>query len=429
MLEPFKKLTKKTKLLQSLITVFLTALIAAIGYHLIGSSRAQTPYINGYAANGTVTGNASLISGGSSTGGQAVQFGTASSSSMFPLKVAGNLLETATGNRFVVKGVAQTLYNQSADQMISAEYAQDYSYWHAFMVSQGVNLLRLSTNADDYIDSTYVPQSTYMTDITNIEQNASKDGLAFEICNMDSTYDGTSLPTDYTNWHPYWLALKTLINSNPNIIIEPFNEPNGLSETQWLSTMEGELAFWRGTGADQMDYKGVIVVDTDEWSHDFYASDNQTLVNYSDTLATPNNLIFSIHQYATDYSDSASGFTATDQQSFQNNYTQYDTTFPMFVDEYGNDNGSDINTSSTPNSSYYNYLSQISQFFASKVPGGFNGASAWQFAWGDWNQMTDDTYQDSQPPQTSYDPTNPQWDNFWGIIYEDYYVDNVSSYL
>jgi hypothetical protein len=65
--------------LQISTAILVIVVIAAVGAHLLVSSHAQSPYSAAYAANGTLGGVASLISGGSNVNDQAVQFGSAGS--------------------------------------------------------------------------------------------------------------------------------------------------------------------------------------------------------------------------------------------------------------------------------------------------------------------------------------------------------------
>jgi hypothetical protein len=60
---------------RNLVTaVFIIAVIAGIGYHILVSSHAESPYGNIYAANGTLKSPAVLVPGGSNSSGDAVKF-------------------------------------------------------------------------------------------------------------------------------------------------------------------------------------------------------------------------------------------------------------------------------------------------------------------------------------------------------------------
>jgi hypothetical protein len=72
-----KKTLKRSKA-QVLIAIVVVCGIAAIGIYLFTISHAQSPYVSTYAANGKLGGTATLVSGGSNSNKQAVQFGTPS---------------------------------------------------------------------------------------------------------------------------------------------------------------------------------------------------------------------------------------------------------------------------------------------------------------------------------------------------------------
>jgi hypothetical protein len=61
---------------QSVIAAVVIALVVLVGAMLLVGSHAQSPTVSGYATSGTTTGTTSLISGGSSPGGNALQFGS-----------------------------------------------------------------------------------------------------------------------------------------------------------------------------------------------------------------------------------------------------------------------------------------------------------------------------------------------------------------
>jgi phosphatidylinositol-3-phosphatase len=72
-----KKPLKRSHL-QALIALVVVGGITAIGVHLITASHAASPYTSAYAADGIRSGTTTLVSGGSNSNGQAVQFGTVS---------------------------------------------------------------------------------------------------------------------------------------------------------------------------------------------------------------------------------------------------------------------------------------------------------------------------------------------------------------
>lgn len=78
MVKHIAKRVKSPKGFQKLSAVLVIVAIAIVGTLLFVTSHAATPYVNGYAANGTRSGIATLVTGGSSSSNQAVQFGSGS---------------------------------------------------------------------------------------------------------------------------------------------------------------------------------------------------------------------------------------------------------------------------------------------------------------------------------------------------------------
>jgi hypothetical protein len=441
---------------QKIAGALIIIIIVIIGVRLLTSSHAESPYASVEAESGTLGGGSTLINDPNASGGKAVQFNTASSAvPTYPLKVVGNTLEGANGTRFVVKGAAQYFYayddSGSPDTGMAttdaAYYANDNT-WHQYMVSQGLNLIRIGLGAYEWDNQTYMPEATYETELGNVVTSASNAGLAVELGNWDSMGDGAGAPSDYTLWHPFWLAQKSIINAHPNIVIEPFNEPNNMTDAQWLSMWEGELSFWRGTASGDMGYTGVIVVDTNNYSAELNPTYIQDLITYSNTLSTKDNLLFSIHFYATAFPTASAGFstgiysgTTTNEQEFDSIYTQYEGTYPEVIDETGNRNGNqgngngDYNDASSATSpepypedpnNFFLYLSQFSQAMATDVAQhGLNGEDGFAFSWAQDDDCMINYCVGSSP---TGNPATPSWNSNWGQIFEDYYIDNVTSY-
>jgi lysophospholipase L1-like esterase len=82
------KLVKSSKPKIISAVIIITG-VAAFGIYWISSSHAQSPYTAAYAANGSLSGSAKLIAGGSNASGQAVQFG--GSSSLAPMQLLNRL--------------------------------------------------------------------------------------------------------------------------------------------------------------------------------------------------------------------------------------------------------------------------------------------------------------------------------------------------
>ena len=355
----------------------------------------------------------------------------AASASIWPLTVTGSTLDTASGSRFIVKGVTQYwyAYNDSGSRdpamsATSAAYYANRSTWDSFMAGQGLDLVRIGLGAWEYDDQTYLRRSSYVSELQSLISTAADNGLTVELGNWDSMGDGARITHDYSAWHSFWLALKPVIETNRNVIVEPFNEPNGISESKWLSVWEKELNFWR----HQMKYPGVIVVDTNDHSSDFSMSAIHELTDYADRLG--GNILFSIHSYATEWPSAAEGFVSgmysrseTDEQAFNSRYTAHEQSYPILIDETGNANGSpggDYNaatSASGPSPNYWLWLTQFHSAMASDVlDDGLNGEIGFAFSWSRGDCMITYCY------GAGGHARNPAWNANWGRIFENYFV-------
>ncbi len=354
----------------------------------------------------------------------------AASASTWPLKVSGSTLESASGSRFIVKGVTQYWYAyndagspDAAMKATSAAYYADRTTWDSFMAGQGLDLVRIGLGAWEYDDRTYLPHASYLSELRNLVSTAADNGLTVELGNWDSMGDGAGIISDFTAWHSFWLALKPVIEDSPNVIVEPFNEPNGISESRWLSLWQRELSFWRGP----MGYSGVIVVDTDNHSAAFPGATIHDLVRYADTMG--GNILFSIHSYATEWPSAAHGFASgmysaseTNEQAFNHRYTSHEGTYPMLIDETGNANGSsgDYNaavSAAGPSPDYWAWLTQFHSAMAYDTRNeGLNGETGFAFSWTSGDCMISYCY------GSGGEAGAPTWNANWGRIFEDYYV-------
>jgi hypothetical protein len=73
-LKPTAKFFRNKSIQQQLIAVLTIASVSILGFYILNSSHATGPYVSTFAAEGSLSGGASLVSSGSNANGQAVQF-------------------------------------------------------------------------------------------------------------------------------------------------------------------------------------------------------------------------------------------------------------------------------------------------------------------------------------------------------------------
>ncbi len=166
------------------------------------------------------------------------------------------------------------------------------------------------------------------------------------------------------------------IGPNPMVMYEPWNEPNNITEAQWIATMKATDTYWRTT----IGYTGPLILDTPYWSSVFTPSSADALIAFdAGLLGGSSNLMFANHRYA----NASTTFTGTDQVSFDANVTAYTEKYPIVGTEYGNYN------SSTPQ---YTWDTQFMSYLAAtSVPNGLNGAIAFTWDWVDANSLVTTT--------------------------------------
>jgi hypothetical protein len=151
--------------LQISTAILVIVVIAAVGAHLLVSSHAQSPYSAAYAANGTLGGVASLISGGSNVNDQAVQFGSAGSGQ----NITGSPAGISVGYTFTVNWAneaaatrATTITQMKADDVnwirvdIYPGYGNDSIVQAAVAAGIKVDAI-IQNNTTPAVASTYAP--------------------------------------------------------------------------------------------------------------------------------------------------------------------------------------------------------------------------------------------------------------------------------
>jgi hypothetical protein len=181
--------------------------------------------------------------------------------------------------------------------------------------------------------------------------------------------------------------------TNPWVFYEPFNEPNNISESAWLTAMEDTVKHFRSDG-----YTGILLIDTDVWSHAYNDADMTTLENTDAAQAGMNGkhqIIFAKHDYANEgYTNPDTSFDST---FWSNNGGSWNfSNHLVWETEFGNYNGS-------PSTVHPAWSQGAASWMAAKVNDGtLVGASAFVFGpWLDANAMTE-----------SDDVTPTQWGSY-----------------
>ncbi len=299
------------------------------------------------------------------------------------LAVAGHLLTTASGDRFVIRGV--TIYalpfyvvDGRPDPQLAAvtdsAYANRASMF-ATLKALGYNTVRIPLQASVVAADPYGlgGMRGYLDRLQAFVDAATGAGLYVDVSWWDAFNEGASLPGDYTAEFPMMKAVVDRFSDDPRVIYEPFNEPNGISWDQWIVTFERVLLYWRGS----LGYRGVIIADTPNWSWDFDPTYAAALIRYDRALLGSPNLMIANHRYP----NGNQCFCGTDRSMWVSTVGQYADRYPLVGTEYGVSDGyGPPEVSWGP--SFLTYLTDVS------IPQGFNGGITFVWNWIDANSMT-----------------------------------------
>jgi hypothetical protein len=330
----------------SLNALIVICLIAGIGAYMLQSSHASTPYASINADQGKLTSPAISEASSAASDGQYVEFGNVSAvtNSTTPVIVGKTLEAGDTGKRLQMKGVAVWgIQDEITSSFGASEYTQRQTIINTIK-SWGANVIRFRLLASDYNSQTYMTQLQEIQEIKDWQSAAQAAGVYFQVTwwdSLDGAYNDANWANDYSQVFPMMTAvINALGATNPWVIYEPFNEPNNVDANSWLSAMIATEKEFRNNG-----YKGILILDTYDWSHAYNDSDMTTLENDDAGLSGMNGkdqIIFAKHDYANEgFSDPDSNFDSSYWAENSDGTGTWDfTKHLVWETEFGNYNGS-----------------------------------------------------------------------------------------
>jgi hypothetical protein len=226
-----------------------------------------------------------------------------SSSNVKPTVVGHELELGTTGNRLKMHGVAVWGIE---DEITTSFGVNEYNNRQTVIntvKSWGGNTIRLRLLASDYNKQTYMTKAAEIQEIKNWQSAAQADGMYIQLCwwdSLDGSYSGANWAGDYSQVFPMMTDVVNAFGpTDPWVYYEPFNEPDNISESSWLTAMQATIHLFRTDG-----YTGILVLDTDGWSHVYNDADMTTLeiTDASQTgMGGKNQIIFAKHDYANEY--------------------------------------------------------------------------------------------------------------------------------
>jgi len=299
--------------------------------------------------------------------------------------VVKNLLE-ANNRRFIVLGANMYLlpfYTRDDGTpdpdlaRVSASGLANLDALFSRVAAEGFNSVRVPIGLATF-GSTPASTQAAVSQIVKIARTAEAHGLYAIFSWFDATALGASFPRHYSESFPSMAAVAAQVRTMKNVIIEPYNEPNNVSWHDWEAAMSQTLRYWR----TNLDYKGILIVDTIDWSWNFDPGSARRLQRLDINLlggADPQ-IVFANHRYAT----TNACFCSAEAQDWTSKIEHYVKSFPIVGTEYGN-----FSDTGPPQPGWVSqFLTHLSD---SSVPRGLDGFIAFVWNWVDANTMTTTT--------------------------------------
>ena len=223
------------------------------------------------------------------------------------LTAKGTQILNADGEQVVLKGVmvpeSRSLYEEK-------KFNEDF-YKDVF--AKGGNAIRVPISPVEYKNDDYYMWRYLDRIVTWAGENDNYvildwdytgnpiDGSGDEMPDLDEN------PLDYSA--EFWKNIADYFKNTPNVIFEIYNEPVGMSDSEWKRCAESLIGVIRDAGAKQL-----IIVGSPDYCYD---------LGWLDELGVKNdNTAFSVHVYP-------------DKVFWQKFLSGYETSYPLIVTEWG----------------------------------------------------------------------------------------------
>lgn len=219
----------------------------------------------------------------------------------------GNMFVNEDGEQVVLKGV---VVPESHELNEDGRFDEDF-YEDVFAL--GGNVVRVPVSPEEYKKDDYYLWRYLDKVVAWAGENDSYvildwdytgnpvDGSGDEMPNMKEN------PLDYSA--EFWKSTAEYFKNTPNVIYEIYNEPVGMSDTEWKRCAESLIGVIRDAGADQL-----IIVGSPDYNYS---------LDWLDELGMDGeNLAFSLHVYP-------------DRTMWSRSVKKYVSSYPIFVTEWG----------------------------------------------------------------------------------------------
>jgi endoglucanase len=246
-------------------------------------------------------------------GGTTLPPGTTPVQAYGQLKVVGTQLQDQSGHPVQLKGVSSHWLNYESmtfpESKPAIQYARDNWKLSVIRAAMGVDVaggyLGTGTGAN-------AAQATMLSKVNTIVQNAIDLGI-YVIVDWHTSDAVTATTTQATQASAFFTAIAMQYGSTPNVIYEPYNEPNRVTWAQIKPYHEAVVAAIRAVDPDNL-----IVLGTPTYSQDVDLA-------AADPLTDATNLLYTLHFYA-----------CTHKQALRDKANKaISLGLPLFITEFG----------------------------------------------------------------------------------------------
>ncbi len=190
----------------------------------------------------------------------------------------------------------------------------------------------------------------------------------------DALTQGSEWPQRYEESFRFMRAVDERVGDEPNVMIEPMNEPRQITWDEWIEATSATVRFWR----EDLGYSGVLILDTIDWSWSFDPVAADELLELDTELLGQPNMLFAIHRYAND----RTCFCDNERAEWERNVGRYIDEYPIVVTEVGN-----VNEGFPPQPQWVDQF--VDHLVTDGIDNGLNGVLAFTWRWQDLNSMTE----------------------------------------
>ncbi len=238
--------------------------------------------------------------------------------------------------------------------------------------SWGANSVRLRFFLQDYNRGDAPTKAAMITKLKGWRDLVLGKDMYLVVCFWDALYGdfgGANMAGTYQQALTVMGAVIEQLGRDERIIYEPWNEPNNITDAQWLTAMRATVTTFR----TQIRYRGVLMLNSTNWSHNYLDSMYTELEALdASTLGSHHQLVFNRHDYADDYPNLTWNAT-TWYNAVGGNQSKH----VICESEFGNWNGSDTTMSIT-------WSQAAASFFGTRAQTQPTFAGAIAFLYGPW---------------------------------------------